>query len=251
MSICGCDASASPSSAPGPVRTWRMPGGAPAASNSSARSRPPVIGVSEAGFRPRCCRAPSAGATARMPRTSGKFQGVMTATTPTGMRWMMFSLPVFAEGRISPVARDASEAPSYSSFWPHGPRTGPCPGSSPSHERSGRRTRRRDPRAGAPPVEGAWRVPQSFGPPSRSGRRGPIRPPHRAPRGWPGPASRGSAPSPSRAPAESCRWRPRGTTRPRRACRPNGLLGLGLPSACLRGSPAGRVGRVDGVKRLP
>ena len=41
---------------------------------------------------------------------NGKFQGVITATTPTGMRWEMLSLPVLADGRISPVARDVSAA---------------------------------------------------------------------------------------------------------------------------------------------
>ena len=111
MFTSGCATSLRPvSSSPG--RAWKTPGGAPASANSSAISSAPVSGVSGAGFRTTVLPSASAGATTRKPSTTGKFHGVIAATTPTGTRWMRLSLPVLWEGSTSAVARDVSAAAS-------------------------------------------------------------------------------------------------------------------------------------------
>ena len=46
----------------------------------------PVAGVSGAGLSTTVLPSASAGATTRKPSTTGKFHGVMAATTPTGSR---------------------------------------------------------------------------------------------------------------------------------------------------------------------
>ena len=74
-----------PTSTP-PGTTCSSPAGRPAAANTSARIRPPVIGVSGDGLSTTALPSASAGASTRMPRISGKFHGVSTPTTPRGMR---------------------------------------------------------------------------------------------------------------------------------------------------------------------
>ena len=73
---------------------------------------PPDSGVSGDGLSTTELPSASAGATTRMPSTSGKFQGVIAATTPTGTRSAMLSRVVLCDGRISPAAREVSAAAS-------------------------------------------------------------------------------------------------------------------------------------------
>ena len=61
MSTSGEEASAAPTSPPGPVSTWTTPGGAPASWKTSA-SRSAVSGVTDAGLRMTTLPAASAGA---------------------------------------------------------------------------------------------------------------------------------------------------------------------------------------------
>ena len=69
--------------APVPVTTLTTPGGSPASRQSSAR-RMVVSGVSSAGFRTIVFPQARAGASFQIAMFSGKFQGVMAPTTPTG-----------------------------------------------------------------------------------------------------------------------------------------------------------------------
>ena len=69
-----------------PVHDVVHPRGSPASASTSANSAA-VDGVFslEADARPRC-RRPSAGATFQVSSRSGRFQGTITATTPSGLR---------------------------------------------------------------------------------------------------------------------------------------------------------------------
>ncbi len=76
----------SPISDPAPTTTDSTPSGSPASSKIRARISPPVTGVSDAGLMTTALPRARAGATDRCDRCSGKFQGLMTPTTPTGLR---------------------------------------------------------------------------------------------------------------------------------------------------------------------
>ena len=75
-----------------------------------------MIGVSGDGFRITALPSASAGATTRMPRISGKFHGVMTPTTPRGMRPATLTRVGLCDGMIEAVARDVRPAASKSSL---------------------------------------------------------------------------------------------------------------------------------------
>jgi hypothetical protein len=79
----GCFAIAAPS-APGPLREFRTPGGS--ASLSTSMSLSVESGVNEAGFEITAFPTRMAGASFQERIASGKFQGVMVATTPRGLR---------------------------------------------------------------------------------------------------------------------------------------------------------------------
>ena len=85
LSMPGCSTSAWPTVEPAPVTTFRTPGGKPASSASSPSARA-VSGVWLAGLRMTVLPQASAGATFHAASSSGKFQGTMAATTPTGSR---------------------------------------------------------------------------------------------------------------------------------------------------------------------
>ena len=87
----GCSASADPVEA-SPVTTFRTPGGTPASSASSA-SRRAVSGASGAGLWTTAFPHASAGAIFHEAIVSGKFQGVMTAQTPSGSRIVAVKTP--------------------------------------------------------------------------------------------------------------------------------------------------------------
>ena len=66
-----------------PCTTLSTPGGRPASANAAA-SRSPISGVIGDGLNTTVFPAASAGPILRLAMFSGKFQGVMTPTTPTG-----------------------------------------------------------------------------------------------------------------------------------------------------------------------
>src|ERR1019366_4742160 len=79
----GFEVSSAPISFEGPVTTLNTPFGTPARSASSARASA-ENGVCEAGLTTTVQPAPIAGPTLRVIIASGKFHGVMQATTPIG-----------------------------------------------------------------------------------------------------------------------------------------------------------------------
>ncbi len=81
----GCATSAAPAVGPNPGTTFSTPGGRPASSAISPR-RSAVSGVSSAGFKIAQLPAARAGATLREAMRSGKFQGTISPTTPSGSR---------------------------------------------------------------------------------------------------------------------------------------------------------------------
>ncbi|VVJ18425.1 Uncharacterised protein [Amycolatopsis camponoti] len=70
---------------PKPWTTLYTPFGAPASAMTSA-SRVAVDGVSSDGLTTTALPQASAGATFQVSSSSGRFQGTMTATTPSGRR---------------------------------------------------------------------------------------------------------------------------------------------------------------------
>ncbi len=68
---------------PSPVATWNTPSGIPQAVNISVISRE-LSGVTSLGLRITLLPAISAGMQSPKPFTSGKFQGPITPTRPTG-----------------------------------------------------------------------------------------------------------------------------------------------------------------------
>ena len=88
LATSGCSTSRCPQVRPGPATTLTTPSGIPASSairsNSSA-----VSGVSSAGLSTTVLPAASAGASFHAAIVSGKFQGVISATTPSGSRKVM------------------------------------------------------------------------------------------------------------------------------------------------------------------
>lgn len=66
--------------------TLSRPAGSPASSKMAASSVPPVIGVSSCGLMTTPLPVARAGATPFMVRKNGKLNGLMTPTTPRGLR---------------------------------------------------------------------------------------------------------------------------------------------------------------------
>ena len=85
LSMPGCSTSACPTFEPGPVMTFNTPAGSPT-STAISPSASAVSGVWLAGFRMTVLPQASAGATFHAASSSGKFQGTIAATTPTGSR---------------------------------------------------------------------------------------------------------------------------------------------------------------------
>ena len=103
----GCSTSRAPAVEPGPTTTLTTPSGIPDStairSNSSA-----VSGVSSAGLRTTVLPAASAGASFHEAIVSGKFHGVISATTPSGSRNVIVTPP--GTGIVSPRARSGPAA---------------------------------------------------------------------------------------------------------------------------------------------
>ena len=103
----GCSTSRAPAVEPGPATMLTTPSGIPASSaifsNSSA-----VSGVSSAGLRTTVFPAASAGAIFHDAMFSGKFHGVISATTPSGSRNVIATPP--DTGIVSPRLRSTAPA---------------------------------------------------------------------------------------------------------------------------------------------
>ena len=84
LSTPGCAASAAPAS-PKPVTTLTTPSGKPA-SHTSCASRSAVSGVCSAGLSTTVLPQASAAPSFQAAISSGKFQGMIWPTTPTGSR---------------------------------------------------------------------------------------------------------------------------------------------------------------------
>ena len=95
----GCSISRCPTIEPLPTRTLTTPSGIPASSTSSA-SRSAERGVSSAGFRTTVFPQASAGPSFQLAMLSGKFQGTIRPTTPSGSRKVAATPP--ATGIVSP-----------------------------------------------------------------------------------------------------------------------------------------------------
>src|SRR5699024_12863267 len=84
-SISGASVQAAPASAP-PGTIWKTPSGRPASSRARAIMTPPETGVRGSGFSTTALPNARAGTTERIDRISGKLNGEITPTTPTGRR---------------------------------------------------------------------------------------------------------------------------------------------------------------------
>ena len=91
------------------VSTFTTPAGAPA-SASSEPSISAVSGVSPAGFRTTVQPAASAGPILRVAIAAGKFHGVSSNATPTGLRKVRMRFAPDGAVRSSPPIRTASSA---------------------------------------------------------------------------------------------------------------------------------------------
>ncbi len=114
MLMFGSVHSAAPGSA-SPGSTCNTPSGSPAAFSAAAMTKPPETGVCTSGLSTTVQPTASAGATERIERISGAFQGEITPTTPIGTRTAMLSTSsVFSITRRSPTC-SAKPAASRSS----------------------------------------------------------------------------------------------------------------------------------------
>jgi len=105
----GCRTSRSPTSPPPPCTTLTTPVGTPASwSNSTKRS--PSAGVSVAGLKTIVFPATSAGVIFHDGIAIGKFHGVITPTTPIGIRTLMLNLSRSSDGVVCPHSRRPSPA---------------------------------------------------------------------------------------------------------------------------------------------
>ena len=102
-----CSTRRCPQTEPGPATTFTTPSGTPASRAIRSNSRA-VSGVSSAGFRTIVLPAASAGAIFHDAIVSGKFQGVINPTTPSGSRKVISTPP--ATGIVRPVMRSGAPA---------------------------------------------------------------------------------------------------------------------------------------------
>jgi len=105
----GWQTSSCPRSAPLPVTRFRTPLGRLAASNTSTILTA-VQGVRAAGLKTTVLPKARAGAIFHKGMATGKFQGVMAATTPSGTRVVNIRALELVAGITSPVERQHSPA---------------------------------------------------------------------------------------------------------------------------------------------
>src|SRR6185312_1650681 len=104
-----CSSSGVPTLGPIPCTTLNTPGGSLAATAVSARSDATCADISD-GLSTTVLPNASAGAAFQSGIASGKFHGVMSATTPNGSCSVNCSAPGACDGITSPTARTASPA---------------------------------------------------------------------------------------------------------------------------------------------
>ncbi len=109
MSTSGWPARAGPTVCGSPVTTASMSPGNPASRSSSAKARP-VRGVFSDGLSTTAQPAATAGASLTTTWFSGRLNGVIAATTPTGSGTVTASLSCPGTGIASPRCRSASAA---------------------------------------------------------------------------------------------------------------------------------------------
>ena len=107
LATSGCSTRRDPQTLPGPATTLSTPSGRPA-SSAILSSSSAVSGVSSAGFSTIVLPAASAGAAFQEAITSGKFQGTIRPTTPSGSRKVMSMPP--ATGIVCPSRRSGAPA---------------------------------------------------------------------------------------------------------------------------------------------
>jgi hypothetical protein len=107
LATSGCSTSRWPQTDPGPATTFTTPAGMPA-SSAIRWSSTAVSGVNSAGFSTSVLPAASAGATFHEAIVSGKFQGTISPTTPSGSRKVMSTPP--GTGIVSPSSRSGAPA---------------------------------------------------------------------------------------------------------------------------------------------
>ena len=90
-----------------PIVRLRTPSGNPAALSASA-SRIASSGTALAGFHTTVLPYTRAGAIFQAGMAMGKLNGVITATTPTGLRVTRICSPARGEAKISPACRSPS-----------------------------------------------------------------------------------------------------------------------------------------------
>ena len=107
LATSGCSTSRRPQTLPGPTTTFSTPSGRPA-STAIRSSSIALSGVSSAGLSTIVLPAASAGATFQEAIVSGKFQGTISPTTPSGSRKVMSTPP--ATGIVCPSSRSGAPA---------------------------------------------------------------------------------------------------------------------------------------------
>ena len=107
LATSGCSTSRAPHVEPGPATTLTTPSGSPASSASRSNSSA-VSGVSSAGLSTTVLPAARHGASFHEAIVSGKFHGVIRATTPSGSRNVIATPP--ATGIVSPSSRSTAPA---------------------------------------------------------------------------------------------------------------------------------------------
>jgi hypothetical protein len=105
----GLSTSAEPTTEPEPVSTFRTPAGRPASAKHSA-TWSPVRGASCASFNTTVLPWISAGASFQTGMAMGKFQGVISPTTPRGRRTVYRRWSGTEAAYTSPIGRHASPA---------------------------------------------------------------------------------------------------------------------------------------------
>ncbi len=107
LATSGCSTSAWPTVDPGPATTLTTPSGSPASTAIFSNSIE-LSGVSSAGLSTTVLPAARAGASFQPAIVSGKFHGVINATTPSGSRKV---IPIPPEtGIVSPRLRSTAPA---------------------------------------------------------------------------------------------------------------------------------------------
>src|SRR5207244_8390956 len=105
--MCELSTRAGPTWDPRPTTRFNTPGSRPALSRTSARCQA-VSGVSSAGLSTTVLPKARAGATFHVGMATGKFQGVIKATGPSGTRSAKRNVLGEAEPYTSPVGWSAS-----------------------------------------------------------------------------------------------------------------------------------------------